>query len=52
MLTNTICFDVHILQIFSPLVVGGSLVIAKPDGHTDPEYVASKIVEHKVTVSD
>ena len=49
LLTNTICFDVHMLQIYSPLVVGATLVISKQDGHLDGDYIASKIIEHSVT---
>jgi microcystin synthetase protein McyB len=49
LLTNTICFDVHMLQIYSPLMVGATLVIAKQDGHLDGDYIASKIIEHSVT---
>ncbi len=37
---------------FMPLRVGASMVIATPDGHRDPVYVANKIVEHSVTVTD
>jgi amino acid adenylation domain-containing protein len=49
LMTNTICFDVHMIQMYPPLVAGGRLILAKPDGHMDPDYIASKIVEHNVT---
>lgn len=49
LLTNTICFDVHMLQIYSPLIVGATLVISKQDGHLDGDYIASKIIGHSVT---
>lgn len=48
-LTNTICFDVHALQIFAPLAVGAKLILAKPGGHTDGDYICSLIWEHRVT---
>ena len=31
------------------LVAGGTLVIAKPGGHMDADYVASLIAQHQVT---
>lgn len=49
LMTNTICFDVHMIQMYPPLVTGGRLVLAKPDGHMDPDYIASKIVQHNVS---
>ena len=49
MLTNTICFDVHLLQIFAPLMFGAKLVVVKPDGHTDGDHIVSLWWKHKVT---
>lgn len=37
------------LQIMPTLWAGGALVIAKPQGHLDPGYVAELIVQHQVT---
>ncbi|MCB8909519.1 non-ribosomal peptide synthase/polyketide synthase [Rhodococcus rhodochrous] len=45
-------FDVSLWGFFMPLRVGATLVIATPDGHRDPVYVASKIAEHGVTITD
>ncbi len=45
-------FDVSLWGFFMPLRVGASMVIATPDGHRDPVYVANKIAEHSVTVTD
>ncbi|MBH5143900.1 amino acid adenylation domain-containing protein, partial [Rhodococcus erythropolis] len=45
-------FDVSLWGFFMPLHVGASMVIATPDGHRDPMYVADKIVEHGVTITD
>ena len=51
MLTNTISFDVHVLQLYLPLMFGGCLVIAKPDGHTDGAYICQLMRQHAITVS-
>ncbi|CAM2828326.1 non-ribosomal peptide synthetase [Prescottella defluvii] len=45
-------FDVSLWGFFMPLRVGASMVVATPDGHRDPVYVANKIAEHAVTVTD
>ena len=49
MLTNTICFDVHVLQIFGPLMFGAKMVLVEPQGHTDGDKVVSLWWKHKVT---
>ncbi|WP_036544394.1 AMP-binding protein, partial [Nocardia rhamnosiphila] len=36
-------FDVSVWEFFWPLQVGARLVVAKPDGHRDPEYLAEVI---------
>ncbi|MFC9515899.1 non-ribosomal peptide synthase/polyketide synthase [Nocardiaceae bacterium NPDC056970] len=45
-------FDVSLWGFFMPLRVGASMIVATPDGHRDPVYVANKIAEHSVTVTD
>ncbi|WP_016932948.1 non-ribosomal peptide synthetase, partial [Rhodococcus sp. R1101] len=45
-------FDVSLWGFFMPLRVGATLVVATPDGHRDPVYVADKIAEHGVTITD
>ncbi|MFD1814822.1 amino acid adenylation domain-containing protein, partial [Rhodococcus gannanensis] len=45
-------FDVSLWGWFMPLRVGATLVVATPDGHRDPQYVADRIAEHSVTVTD
>ncbi|MFC8384149.1 non-ribosomal peptide synthase/polyketide synthase, partial [Nocardia sp. NPDC057272] len=45
-------FDVSLWGYFLPLMVGAKLVIASPDGHRDPLYVADMIERHGVTVTD
>ncbi|MDM8537198.1 amino acid adenylation domain-containing protein [Desulfobacterales bacterium HSG17] len=43
-------FDVSVWEFFWPLITGAGLVIAKPEGHKNPEYMASVIAAHDVTV--
>ncbi|MGV9614814.1 amino acid adenylation domain-containing protein, partial [Nocardia xishanensis] len=45
-------FDVSLWGYFLPLMVGAKLVVAAPDGHRDPLYVAQMIERHGVTVTD
>ncbi|NMM90554.1 non-ribosomal peptide synthetase [Rhodococcus sp. SRB_17] len=44
-------FDVSVWEFFWPLQVGASLVVAKPDGHRDPMYLAQLMFEESVTVA-
>ena len=44
-------FDVSVWELFWPLVTGGTLVLAEPGRHGDPDYVARTIVEERVTVA-
>ncbi|WP_206794702.1 non-ribosomal peptide synthetase [Amycolatopsis sp. MtRt-6] len=49
-LQKTSCgFDVALWEFFWPLVSGGTLVLARPDGHRDPRYLADAIRRHGVT---
>ncbi|MYS05021.1 AMP-binding protein, partial [Streptomyces sp. SID6041] len=43
-------FDVSVWELFWPLAQGVPLVIARPEGHKDPEYLAELIREQRVTV--
>ncbi|MBY6410481.1 amino acid adenylation domain-containing protein [Rhodococcus sp. BP-252] len=45
-------FDVSLWGFFLPLRVGATLVLATPDGHRDPAYLADVIARHAVTVTD
>ncbi|MGV8871025.1 MAG: amino acid adenylation domain-containing protein [Rhodococcus sp. (in: high G+C Gram-positive bacteria)] len=45
-------FDVSLWGFFLPLRVGASIVLATPDGHRDPGYLADTISRHSVTVTD
>jgi amino acid adenylation domain-containing protein/non-ribosomal peptide synthase protein (TIGR01720 family) len=44
-------FDVSLSEIFAALLVGAQLVIARPDGHRDPDYLVGLIRRHQVTVA-
>nr|WP_174189210.1 amino acid adenylation domain-containing protein [Nocardia barduliensis] len=51
-LQKTPCtFDVSVWEFFWPLQVGARLVVAAPDGHRDPAYLARVIRERGVTVA-
>jgi amino acid adenylation domain-containing protein len=43
-------FDASVWEVFSPVLYGASLVLARPDGHRDPAYLAEAIERHGVTV--
>ncbi|WP_280489194.1 non-ribosomal peptide synthetase [Nocardia carnea] len=45
-------FDVSLWGYFLPLMSGATLIVATPDGHRDPAYVAETIARHGVTVTD
>ncbi|MGB6183428.1 MAG: amino acid adenylation domain-containing protein, partial [Rhodococcus sp. (in: high G+C Gram-positive bacteria)] len=44
-------FDVSVWEFFWPLQVGARLVIAEPDGHRDPRYLAEVISRAGVTTA-
>ncbi|MFD6158646.1 non-ribosomal peptide synthase/polyketide synthase [Nocardia sp. NPDC060256] len=44
-------FDVSVWEFFWPLQIGARLVVAKPDGHRDPRYLARVIHSERVTVA-
>ncbi|WP_344516021.1 amino acid adenylation domain-containing protein, partial [Dactylosporangium maewongense] len=41
-------FDVSVWELFWPLIQGATMVIARPDGHRDPAYVAELIRAERV----
>ncbi|MFJ3766261.1 amino acid adenylation domain-containing protein [Streptomyces sp. NPDC090082] len=43
-------FDVSVWELFWPLAQGVPLVVARPDGHKDPEYLAELIRARRVSV--
>jgi amino acid adenylation domain-containing protein/non-ribosomal peptide synthase protein (TIGR01720 family) len=42
-------FDVSVWELFWPLLVGARLVVAKPEGHKDPAYLAATIRAESIT---
>ena len=44
-----ISFDVHVWELYWPLAEGAAVVIAVPEGHRDPAYLARVIAEQSVT---
>ncbi|WP_040804175.1 non-ribosomal peptide synthetase, partial [Nocardia concava] len=44
-------FDVSVWEFFWPLQTGARLMVAKPDGHRDPVYLAQVIAEQGVTTA-
>lgn len=43
-------FDVSVWELIWPLMMGASMVIAKPNGHKDPEYIADLIQKENVNL--
>nr|WP_232214622.1 non-ribosomal peptide synthetase [Rubidibacter lacunae] len=43
-------FDISVWEIFVPLMCGARLVLARPEGHKDPAYLADIIRETGVTI--
>ncbi|MGF7236949.1 MAG: amino acid adenylation domain-containing protein [Frankia sp.] len=44
-------FDVSVWEFFLPLIAGARLVLAVPQGHRDPEYLAELIADEGVTLT-
>ncbi|AYF77084.1 amino acid adenylation domain-containing protein [Nocardia yunnanensis] len=44
-----ITFDISTWELFWPLQTGAAIVVAEPDGHRDPAYIAGLIDEYAVT---
>ncbi|RNB58979.1 amino acid adenylation domain-containing protein [Brevibacillus gelatini] len=42
-------FDASVWEFYLPLITGGRLVLAKPDGHRDIAYMTRTIREQKIT---
>ncbi|MFH7014634.1 amino acid adenylation domain-containing protein [Flavobacterium sp. FlaQc-47] len=47
---TTFCFDVSVWEFFLPLITGCKLVIPRPEGHKDSDYLRELIAAHKVTM--
>jgi arthrofactin-type cyclic lipopeptide synthetase B len=42
-------FDVSVWEFFWPLMTGARLVMARPDGHKDPQYLSEVIEREQIT---
>ncbi|WP_344515806.1 amino acid adenylation domain-containing protein [Dactylosporangium maewongense] len=45
-------FDVSVWELFLPLASGGCVVVARPGGHREPEYLARLIRDQRVTSAE
>ncbi|EON33170.1 Non-ribosomal peptide synthetase modules-related protein [Gordonia terrae C-6] len=45
-----VTFDVSVWELFLPFAVGATLVVAEPERHGDPRYLAEVITAEKVSV--
>lgn len=43
------CFDVSVWEFFWPLMFGSSLVVARPEGHKDNNYLIHSIKDYQIT---
>ena len=43
-------FDVSVWELFWPLSIGATVVLAEPQGHKDPLYLARTVARQRVTV--
>jgi amino acid adenylation domain-containing protein len=46
---TTICFDIHTLEIYLPLIVGASIIVVSRDVAMDGSRLAMQIVENNIT---
>ena len=46
---TSLSFDIHVLELYLPLIVGGSLVIASSENVLSPNELAQLIDDHQVT---
>jgi len=44
-------FDVSVWEFFWPLITGATLVLARPEGHQDPAYLARLIQAEHITIA-
>lgn len=46
---TTFCFDVSVWELLSSLICGAVMVLAKPEGHKDADYLQELIEKHRVS---
>ncbi|HYO68160.1 MAG TPA: AMP-binding protein, partial [Archangium sp.] len=42
-------FDISVWEMFAPLLAGARLVLARPGGQRDPEYLVQLVMRHAIT---
>ncbi|MGW5386176.1 amino acid adenylation domain-containing protein, partial [Nocardia sp. NPDC003963] len=48
---TAVTFDASVWELFLPFQLGARMVLAKPDGHLDPEYMVRTIIAERVTIA-
>jgi amino acid adenylation domain-containing protein/non-ribosomal peptide synthase protein (TIGR01720 family) len=48
--TNSFSFDASVWEFFAPLATGSELVMLRPGGYQDPNYVVEMLAQHRITV--
>ena len=43
-------FDASVWEFYAPLLAGGTLVMARPGGHQEPEYLVRCVEEEKISI--
>ncbi len=43
-------FDASVWEFYAPLLAGAQLVLARPDGHQDSDYLIAACIEHGITI--
>ncbi len=49
LLKASICFDLSVLELFSPLVAGTRLVLARPGGQGDMDYLLDLVARERIS---
>jgi amino acid adenylation domain-containing protein len=49
---HSFSFDVSVWELFGPLLAGAQLILAKPKGHLDTDYLVQVIAQHQITFID
>jgi amino acid adenylation domain-containing protein len=47
---TTFCFDVSVWELLSALLCGAVIVMAKPEGHKDADYLQELIEKHQISI--
>ncbi|GAB93098.1 non-ribosomal peptide synthetase, partial [Gordonia rhizosphera] len=49
MLKTPFTFDVSVPELFAPMLVGATTIVARPGGHADPVYLAQLLADERAT---